>query len=217
MIVIVAEPLIRKWINSHKHDPSTGKVPPEAMVSVVCVAAILIPVGEIWFAWTCSPNVHWIWPILAGIPFGAGNCAVFIYGSNYLVYSYDIYAASALAGNAVLRSVMGATMPLAGPALYANLGPNWAGTLLGLLEAICIPIPFVFYRYGGKIRSRSALIRSMQENKIRAEKKSRRKAIERAEAEADAGAAMDTGAAVAETADEHRDIEKGALTKESSV
>lgn len=61
MIVILAEPLIRRMINAHKHDPETGRPYPEAMVSVVCIAAILIPVGEIWFAWTCTPNVHWIW------------------------------------------------------------------------------------------------------------------------------------------------------------
>jgi hypothetical protein len=134
MITIVAEPLIRRWINSHKHDPETDAPPPEAMVCVVCLAAILIPAGEIIFAWTCTPNVHWIAPILAGIPFGAGNAAVFIYASNYLVSSYDIYAASALAGNAVLRSIMGATLPLAGPSMYRTLGANWAGTLLGLLE-----------------------------------------------------------------------------------
>src|ERR1700712_5133003 len=94
-----------------------------------------------------------------------GNCAVFIYASNYLVYSYDIYAASALAGNAVLRSVMGAVMPLAGAAMYNSLGAHWAGTLLALLEAICIPIPFILYRYGWKIRSKSKLIRRMREDK----------------------------------------------------
>ena len=31
-------------INSHKKDPETGKVPPEAMVSVVAIAAVLVPV-----------------------------------------------------------------------------------------------------------------------------------------------------------------------------
>jgi len=90
MITIVCEPLIRKWINSHKNDPETGSPPPEAMVSVVCLAAILIPAGQIWFAWTCTPNVHWIAPILAGVPFGAGNGAVFIYASAYLVQCYDV-------------------------------------------------------------------------------------------------------------------------------
>lgn len=85
------------------------------MISVVCIAAIAVPIGEIWFAWTCTPNVHWVWPILSGIPFGAGNGAIFIYASNYLVHSYGIYAASALAGNAVLRSAVGGCLPLAGP------------------------------------------------------------------------------------------------------
>ena len=130
MIIIVCEPLIRKWINSHKNDPETGSPPPEAMVSVVCLAAILIPTGEIMFAWTCTPNVHYIVPIVAGIPFGAGNAAVFIYASNYLVHSYDIYAASALAGNAVLRSIMGATLPLAGPSMYKTLGPHCKNSIV---------------------------------------------------------------------------------------
>ena len=148
-------------INSHAPDPATGKPPPEAMVSMVCIASILLPAGELWFAWTCTPNVHWIVPIIAGIPFGAGNTGIFIYASNYLVHSYGIYAASALAGNAVLRSILGATLPLAGDVMYSSLGPHWAGTLLALLEAACIPIPFVFYRYGGKIRMKSALILSL--------------------------------------------------------
>lgn len=51
-LVIGSEPLIRRMINSHKKDPETGKVPPEAMVSVLCIAAVLVPVGELWFAWT---------------------------------------------------------------------------------------------------------------------------------------------------------------------
>lgn len=152
-------------INAHKPDPVTGKPPPEAMVSIVCICAICVPVGEMIFAWTCTPNVHWIAPILAGIPFGFGNCGVFIYATNYLVHSYGVFAASALAGNSVFRSIMAATLPLAGPALYATLGPNWAGTLLALLELACVPIPFVFYKYGHRIRMKSALIRQMQEDK----------------------------------------------------
>jgi hypothetical protein len=220
MIVICSEPLLRRMIDSHKHDPETGRPPPEAGISVVCIAAVLLPIGELIFAWTCTPNVHWIAPILAGIPFGAGNAGIFIYASNYLVHSYNTYAASALAGNAVLRSVLGATLPLAGPAMYKTLGSNWAGTVLGLLEAICIPIPFIFYRYGVKIRQKSRLIRSMEEERRRMEAKRRRadeKALRRTEVEAGAGAAMDTGAAITEEFVEEKvleaDIEKGFTEK----
>jgi MFS family permease len=174
VLCIAMEPFIRKMINAHKVDPETDRPPPESMISIVCISAVCVPVGQTVFSWTCTPNVHWIVPILAGIPFGFGNCGVFIYASNYLVHSYGIYAASALAGNSVFRSLMGGTLPLAGPALYRALGPNWAGTLLACLEYLCIPIPFVFYRYGYRIRMKSALIRQMQEDSDRLDAKKRR-------------------------------------------
>ncbi|KAH0373826.1 MFS general substrate transporter, partial [Aureobasidium melanogenum] len=203
LLTIILEPLCRRLINSHKKDPETGDIPPEAMVSVICIAAVSLAAGELWFAWTCTPNVHWIVPILAGIPFGAGNAGVFIYSNNYLVHSYSVYAASALAGNAVLRSIMGATVPLAGSAMYATLGSNWAGCTLGLIEMACVPIPVVFYLYGKKIRAKSALIRSMQEDKKRADEKKVRylrkmekEAIKRGEGEASIGNAGKTGAMV---------------------
>ncbi|EXJ84919.1 hypothetical protein A1O3_05594 [Capronia epimyces CBS 606.96] len=167
MIVISSAAPIKRIINSHEPDKD-GNIPPEAMMSVVCIAAVLVPIGELWFAWTCYPTtIHWALPIAAGIPFGMGNGIVFIYAGNYLAYSYGIYAASAQAGNAVTRSILGACLPLAGGAMYRSMGPNWAGTLLGLLEVVIIPIPFLFYRYGGRIRERSTMIREMRENEER--------------------------------------------------
>ncbi|KAF1962444.1 MFS general substrate transporter [Byssothecium circinans] len=186
MVCICSEPLLRRLINSHPVDPATGKPPPEAMVSVVCIASVCVPVGEMIFAWTCTPDVHWIAPIVAGIPFGAGNCGVFIYASNYLVHSYGIYAASALAGNAVLRSALGGTLPLAASKMYETLGPHWSGAMLSFIEFAMIPIPFVFYRYGHKIRDKSALIRRMREDKERLESK-KRKADEKVRARETAG------------------------------
>ena len=176
-LVIGCEPLIRRVINSHKKDPQTGKIPAEAMVSVVCLAAVLAPVGELWFAWTCVPPVHWIWPILAGVIFGAGNTIVFIYASNYLAQSYGIYAASALAGNSVARSLLGGTLPLAGPAMYHKLGPHMAGTVLGLIQVAIIPIPVIFYKYGSKIRIKSTLIREMRADQTKLENKRRSRVI----------------------------------------
>ena len=78
----------------------------------------------------------------------------------------------------MIRSFLGGTLPLAGPSMYRALGPNWAGTLLGLLEVMIIPIPFVFYKYGHKIREKSALITEMRENEERQERK-RKRAAER--------------------------------------
>lgn len=158
VLAVSAEPLMRMIIQMHPKSLATGQVSQEAYVSPVCIGSILIPIGEFWFSWTARPSVHWICPILAGIPFGLGNGLVFIYSTNYLAGSYTVYAASALAGNSLVRYVFGGVLPLAGSQMYHRLGVDYAGTMLALLEVILIPIPFVFYRYGEKIRQRSHLI-----------------------------------------------------------
>lgn len=162
---IFLEPLLRRLINSQPRDPETGKVLPESQALVMGLGAISASVGQLGFSWTCLPaTIHWAAPIAFGIPFGFGNTLSFIYGSNYLAGAYGIYAASALAGNAVIRSVFGGTLPLAGPKMYETLSPQWAGTLLGLLEVITIPIPFIFWRYGARIRAKSRVIRQLRED-----------------------------------------------------
>jgi hypothetical protein len=116
-----------------------------------------------------------------------GNTLSFIYGSNYLAGAYGMYAASALAGNAVMRSVFGAALPLAGPAMYAAMTPRWAGTFLGVLEVLLIPIPFAFYRYGDRIRDKSRVIRAMREEGARNERRAERAAKRKARAEGRGG------------------------------
>ncbi|ORY58923.1 major facilitator superfamily transporter [Pseudomassariella vexata] len=193
MIAICAEPLWRKLINKHPKDPTTGRVPPEATARVMIIGAILVPVGQLSFSWTCLPTtIHWAIPIAFGIPFGCGNTLCFIYGSNYLAGAYGIYAASALAGNAVTRSLFGGTLPLAGPSMYARLTPQWAGTMLGLLELLMVPIPIIFYKYGERIRAKSPVIRQMRED---AEKNEQRLAKNQRRKERQAEAALTEGLA----------------------
>ncbi|TLS26209.1 hypothetical protein PpBr36_04303 [Pyricularia pennisetigena] len=195
LLSIAAEPLLRRLINSHPKDPTTGRVAPEASASAMVMGAVLAAVGQLVFAWTCLPvTIHWAVPIAAGIPFGAGNTLVFIYGSSYLASAYGIYSASALASNAVVRSLFGGTLPLAGAAMYAALSPRWAGMLLGLLEVIFIPIPVVFYKYGDRIRARSPVIRRMREEEEENEAKRARRlarALRRQGREAEAAAALE--------------------------
>ena len=64
-------------------------------------------------------------------------------------------AASAIAANTFLRSLAGAGFPLFSTYMFKALGVNWAGTLLGCVALVLVPIPVIFYKYGGKIRQRS--------------------------------------------------------------
>ncbi len=39
--------------------------------------------------------------------------------------------------------------------MFNGLGVNWAGTLLGCVAVVLVPIPVAFYIYGAKIREKS--------------------------------------------------------------
>nr|AOR51665.1 MFS multidrug resistance transporter [Phaffia rhodozyma] len=133
----------------------TGRAPPEARLPMAMLGGALLPSAIFWFAFTSTPSVHWIVPILAGVPFGCGMLLVFSSIINYLIDCYLMYAASALAANTVLRSLLGAVFPLFSTYMYQNLGNAWASALVAFLSLACAPMPFLFYRYGAKIRARS--------------------------------------------------------------
>ncbi|RKF75688.1 Citrinin biosynthesis cluster MFS transporter mrr1 [Golovinomyces cichoracearum] len=163
LLAIACEPLLRYIVDQHKKDPETGRIKPESSVIAVCLASILSPVAQLCFAWTSTPiTIHWILPVLSGIPLGAGYFFVMVYGVNYITESYGIYAASALAGNVVSRNIVGGIMPLVGSILYRKIGPRWTGTVLGALLMALIPIPFTFYFYGHKIRAKSLMLKKMR-------------------------------------------------------
>ncbi len=39
--------------------------------------------------------------------------------------------------------------------MYSNLGVHWALTLLGCLSVLMVPVPYVFYIFGYKLRAAS--------------------------------------------------------------
>ncbi|KAK8046462.1 hypothetical protein PG996_014526 [Apiospora saccharicola] len=129
-----------------------GNAPPEARLPPAIVGSVLLPIGLFWFAWTNGLDVHWIVPIIGSAFFGAGLVLVFLSLMNYLVDSYVVYAASVLASNAVLRSLLGAAFPLFTTDMYRNLGIHWASTIPAFLSLACLPFPFLFWKYGGGIR-----------------------------------------------------------------
>ncbi|KAF6825541.1 major facilitator superfamily transporter [Colletotrichum musicola] len=132
-----------------------GQTPPEARLMPCMVGSVFIPAGMFWFAWTNAPSVHWMASIAAGAFFGFGLVLVFFGVTTYLVDSYTVYAASVLAGSAVLRAVFAAVFPLFTGIMYKNLGLHWASSVPGFLALAWVPFPFVLYKYGHLIRTRS--------------------------------------------------------------
>ncbi|WWC95614.1 hypothetical protein V866_002479 [Kwoniella sp. B9012] len=137
-----------------------GYLPPESRLPTVMLGAVVFPIGLFWFAWTGIPiTIHWIVPVLATVLIGMGIVLVFLGLMNYLVDAYLQYAASVLAGNAVVRSMFGVVLPLFTVNIYNSLGIRWAGSLMGFLGLAFLPAPFIFYFYGSRIRRMSKAAR----------------------------------------------------------
>jgi hypothetical protein len=94
---------------------------------------------------TSDPPVHWIVPIIAGFPFGCGIAQIMQGVVQYLMDSYTIYCASAIASTVILRSILAATFPLVCPPMYARLGNGWASSVWAFASLACAPLPFLFF------------------------------------------------------------------------
>ena len=63
----------------------------------------------------------------------------------------------------MLRSAVAAGFPLFSRQMFEKMGVQWAGTLLGCLATIMIPIPLVFRVYGPWLRTKSKLLKDTPE------------------------------------------------------
>ncbi|KAA8647872.1 hypothetical protein EYZ11_011368 [Aspergillus tanneri] len=136
---------------------ANGGIPvPEWRLPPVIVGGILFAVGLFWFGWTgFTGSIPWIVPTLSGLFTGFGLLIVFIQLFNYLIDTYLMFAASAIAANTFCRSLLASSFPLFSRQMFNNMGIQWAATLLGCLATILVPIPICFYFFGKKLRMRS--------------------------------------------------------------
>ncbi|KAE8160719.1 major facilitator superfamily domain-containing protein [Aspergillus tamarii] len=129
---------------------------------LACLGGPLYVVAIFFMGWTAFPNVHWAIPALSGIPFGAGYLLNFMAMANYMADAYETYSASAMSASACTRSILGAMLPLATKPMFDRLGVNWAYTLVGFLSLGVTVIPFVFIRYGVRIRESSKFCQELK-------------------------------------------------------
>lgn len=127
----------------------------ESRLPAACVGSILMPISLFWFGWCTQAYTHWILVIVGSSLFGVAEVLLYASIYPYLTDLYPDHAASVISGNVFLRSIMAAAFPLVGRALYQNLGIGWASSLLGFVSCLFIPLPFVLYYRGEKLRRHS--------------------------------------------------------------
>ena len=144
---------IMKRIAAKKGTP----IKPEYRLPLLLYAGFTIPVGFFIYGWTAEFKVQWAVPILGTLLIGFGMLAAFMCVNTYLIDAFELYAASAMAANTVLRSIFGGLFPLFGLQMYNTLGLGWGNSLLGFLGLALCPIPWIFYHYGERIRVNTKL------------------------------------------------------------
>ncbi|KAJ3723760.1 major facilitator superfamily domain-containing protein [Lentinula raphanica] len=140
-----------------KHiDHWRGFPPAEYRLYGAMVGGPALVIGAFWVGWTGEySSIHWVVPALATIVLGFAISLIFMSFLSYLIDTYLMYSASAFSANTTIRSLVAAAFPLFTVQMYTNLGINWASTLVGLIGLVMAPMPFLFYKYGARIRQNS--------------------------------------------------------------
>ncbi|KAK3937361.1 MFS general substrate transporter, partial [Diplogelasinospora grovesii] len=127
---------------------------PERRLRPMMVGSVLFSAGQFLVGWTATPSIHWIVPCIGLVMLGTGFFTIFQAALNYLVDTFQMYAASAVAANTFLRSCFACAFPLVVGPLYQNIGVGPGSTITGGFASLLIPVPFVFFIYGKRIRAR---------------------------------------------------------------
>ena len=132
-----------------------NRVVPEARLPPMMLGSVLFASGQFLLGWTADPRFHWIAPVIGLVMLGTGFFTIFQAALNYLVDTFTQYAASAVAANTFLRSCFAGAFPLVVAPLYHNIGVGPASSITGGVAVLLIPVPFIFYVFGKRIRNRS--------------------------------------------------------------
>lgn len=131
---------------------------PEQVLIVCKVGSILLPISLFWQGWVAHFRLHWMLVIAAGVPFGISLMFIFFSLIVYFEFTYDNnpeLLASVFAANNLLRYLLAAGFPLFTTKMYTNLGVNWSATIFGCISILLVPIPWVFARFGPRMRRHS--------------------------------------------------------------
>lgn len=150
---VASDPLMKKLAAKHNN----GKVKPEYRLPLLMYAGVFTPIGLFIYGWTAQYHIQWAVPLFGTMLVGVGMLAAFMCINTYLVDAYTLYAASAMAANTVLRSILGAVFPLFGLQMYNAMGLGWGNSLLAFISLALVPIPWGFYYYGERIRTHPKL------------------------------------------------------------
>ncbi|KAF2722891.1 putative MFS multidrug transporter [Polychaeton citri CBS 116435] len=135
---------------------NNGKPVPEARLYPMMLGGPVLTAGIFMLGWTSNKSIPWIVPCIAIVLCGLGFFVIFQAALNYLIDTFQRTAASAIAANTFTRSVFAGAFPLFVGYELNGIGIGWGLSVFGFVSAVLIPVPYLFYIYGKRIRASSA-------------------------------------------------------------
>ncbi|KAH7011363.1 major facilitator superfamily domain-containing protein [Ilyonectria destructans] len=133
-----------------------NKIPPEHRLYPAMIGSIGPPIALFWFGWTARSEISWASPAAAIIVFAWGNLCIFVGAIQYTTDTYHgSVVASASSANGLARYGFAGVFPLFTLQMYEKLGIDWASSLLGFIALALLPVPWVLFKFGPRIRARS--------------------------------------------------------------
>ncbi|KAJ5959831.1 Major facilitator superfamily domain general substrate transporter [Penicillium vulpinum] len=132
---------------------------PEISLYMAMFGAPFVPISLFWMGWTARLSISFWSPLIASVFFGFGTLCVFVSGYQYVADVFEAHAASALSCLQMLRLVAAGIMATIAEIMYKQLGVSWALTLLGCISLLFVPVPYLLYWKGHKIRTWSRYAR----------------------------------------------------------
>ncbi|TVY90068.1 putative efflux pump [Lachnellula willkommii] len=112
-------PLIHRWAKrdlkeaQEKSGPD-AKLPPEKRLWFAMFGAPAVPISLFWMAWTNYSSISYWSDLVASVLFGYGILCIFISTYQYIIDTYEMYAASALVSLTLIRYLAAGGMTVVG-------------------------------------------------------------------------------------------------------
>lgn len=134
--------------------------PERVFIRVCLVASFIMPAGIFIVGWASTYHAHWIGSMIGASMFGGATWLMFQTYVSYIGSLYPFRFASAMASNALMRSLIGGAFPLFGRFLYINTGSEefpvgWGCSILAFCGMAMMLLPVYLYLKGEGLRQRA--------------------------------------------------------------
>jgi DHA1 family multidrug resistance protein-like MFS transporter len=131
---------------------------PETLLFPAMIASPFFTISIFWLAWTNYKSISYWSAYASTVLFGYSLTAIFVSSYSYIINIYGTWSSSALGSVTMARYLVAAGMVVAARPMYQGIGVHWSLTFLGCLGVICLPVPWLLYRYGKVLREKSEFI-----------------------------------------------------------